>query len=52
MNEPTNKLNRKRQSLAYPKREIQNATTGEIIYENEENKFDIEGYQQESGKRK
>lgn len=40
-------VNKNRQSLAFPKRTIENATTGEITYENESNKFDIEDYSRE-----
>jgi len=43
-------INRNRQALAFPKREIENMTTGEITYENEFNKFDFDEYQQESEK--
>jgi len=43
-------INARRQVKAFPKREIENAITGEITYENAENKFEIEEYQQESGK--
>ena len=42
-------INRRQQSLSFPKRTIENATTGEIIYQNEENKFDTI-YPQSSGK--
>ena len=42
-------INRRQQSLSFPKRTIENATTGEVIYENEENKFDTI-YPQSSGK--
>lgn len=42
-------INQKMQSLAFPKRTIENATTGEVTYQNEENKFDSI-YPQISGK--
>ena len=42
-------INRRQQSLSFPKRTIENATTGEVIYQNEENKFDTI-YPQSSGK--
>ena len=42
-------VNKERQSRMFPKRTIENATTGEVIYQNEENKFDTI-YPQSSGK--
>ena len=42
-------INKERQSRMFPKRTIENATTGEVIYQNEENKFDTI-YPQSSGK--
>ena len=42
-------VNKERQSRMFPKRTIENASTGEIAYQNEENKFESI-YQQNSGK--
>ena len=45
-------VNKNRQELYFPKREIKNIRTGEIVYENDKNKFDIENNEQKSGKTK
>lgn len=42
-------VNKERQTRMFPKRIVENASTGEIVYQNEENKFDSV-YQQNSGK--
>ena len=43
-------INKERQQHYFPKRKIENVRTGEINYENEDNKFDLKEIEQKSGK--
>ena len=43
-------VNKERQQYYFPKRKIENVRTGEINYENEDNKFDLKEIEQKSGK--
>ena len=43
-------VNKERQQHYFPKRKIENVRTGEINYENEDNKFDLKEIEQKSGK--